>query len=256
MSAQLKTMNTKLTTIEKDVKQNTDAIEGIKQDQTEVDNKVKNLEKGHLDLKNSNKQNQEGAARLVLNELREQDSRKDNIIIQNIPESEENDFDDRKKEDIENVEKLFKILDLDLDEENIKFLKRLGKKDENNPTRPLLIGFKNSEEKEKVLGKAINLKNEEEPWCEVYISPDLTLQQRKEDERIRTQVDMKNAEMSEEEALNFKYVVTGKKGQRRMVKINLENLPNRQAAHSTRGRGGGQGGRGRGRGRGRGTNRN
>lgn len=218
ITAKYKELDTKVTKIEKQVTELQKTTESLVTEKATMNDKLEKVEKATSELKEGAKSDNEAAARLVLTELREQESRKDNIIIQNVAESTKKDFEERKSDDREKIVELATVLEVDLSEVKIKFIKRLGKKDDNT-VRPLLVGFRCNVDRENLLEKAKNLrKMRDTEWYEVYISPDLTHQQRKEDERLKQESEKKNAERSEEEAKNFEFCLVGKKGQKKLVK--------------------------------------
>ena len=181
----------------------------------------------------------------VLRELREQESRKNNIVIHNMMESNKGTAMARKENDIVGIEELASTISVQFNRDRIKFMKRLGEKKEGK-TRPLLVGFKNFDTKEEFLEQAKLLDQEEDSWRDVYLCPDLTFKQREEDERIRKEAEKLNSEHSEADVLNFEFRLVGRKGQKRMVKASVRQTPIRgePSKRGTRGGGRGRGNRG------------
>ena len=107
------------------------------------------------------------AVQKALLEEKEIEKRRLNLIVQALPEDED---------DEGNVKKLINErlnCDIEIDRSNCT---RLGKSSPEKP-RPLRIVMKNFESKRKVLDASKQLKNDEE-YSNVYISPDLTQNQR------------------------------------------------------------------------------
>ena len=184
----------------------------------------------------------------VFTEMRERESRKCNIIIHNLPEpgAEIIDKDERITKDKNSVEELCRVIGVELDVKEVsRFAKRLGAPSADRITpRPLLVGFKLAEHCDAVLENAPLLSEKDEPWTSVNIIRDLTKIQRKEEEDMRTVAETKNAERSEEEAENWMWKVVGRRGERRIVKVSLEEVETEEGQEGRRGQA-----RGRGRGR-------
>ena len=240
MSIQMKEMDKKISKIEKTVKSNSDNIATLNKASDTVNDKLKSLEKSQDELKDNNRHNQEGTARVVLAELRQQESKKDNLVVHMIKESTSDNLEERKEDDRSEIDDLFTELELDISSEDVKFIKRLGRRTQDT-VRPILLGLKTHSDKEKIMSRANTLKDKEDPWNEIYISPDLTYQQRKEDERVRAECEQKNLERSEEDSLNFEFRVVGRKGQKILVKTSLRESSQRATqGPAPRGRGRGR----------------
>ena len=98
---------------------------------------------------------------------------------------------------------------------------RLGKKNEGAEAkpRPLIVRIVDEETREKVLRDARKLRNVE-GWNRVFVSPDLTWQQREEGKKIEKKL-KEEAEKKTEEAVKDgkkgKFIVVGPRGRRRTV---------------------------------------
>jgi uncharacterized coiled-coil protein SlyX len=160
----------------------------------------------------------------VFDEMRERKSRSCNLIIHNLNEPG-NDIKDRKErvaKDKEALNELFTVLELSINvEDSTRFAKRLGPANESSP-RPLLVGITDDVKCKSVLEKSPNLSKKEKPWSEINIVRDLTKLQRKEESRMREEVEKKNEELSEDEMGNWKWKVVGRRGERKIVKIAIE----------------------------------
>ena len=84
----------------------------------------------------------------VIKEIKEQEMRKNNIIVYNVPESNSEDGAERSKQDREVIRELAKICKENWKKEDVVSAIRLGKRHANGRSRPLLIKL-NSEEKKK-----------------------------------------------------------------------------------------------------------
>lgn len=255
MSAQMKEIDKKVTKLEKNYSAQQETIGTVVKDTKLLGEKVEAISKEQKDMRTQETSSEGRNISEVLRELREQEARKNNIVVHNIEESNNPSADNRKEYDTKSLENLAGQLAVNFSRESVQFIKRLGKKTPGR-TRPLLIGMKEFDTKEKFLEKARTLVDKEEAWCDVYLCPDLTPKQREEDENARKECERKNAERTEEEALNYQFRVVGKKGQRRVVissnrdTTNTETRPRRTASQPTtqigRGKGGPRGGEARG----------
>lgn len=248
MSVQMKEIDKRVTKLEKNCNAQQEAIQTVVKDTKLLGEKVEAISKEQKQMKTQGTNNESKNISEVLRELREQEARKNNVVVHNMEESDEANSDSRKEHDMENLKNLAGQLGVSFSRDKVQFMKRLGKKTDGK-IRPLLIGMKETESKEQFLDKARTLVDKDEPWCDVFLCPDLTPKQREEDENARKECEKKNAERTEEEALNYEYRVVGKKGQRRIVisAIRDTTRPRRTASQPITQRKGGRGGqRGRG----------
>ena len=204
---------------------------------TEIYKKVEDLEQGHHEIRSeveavkgsvkevdskvdkmieSNSKASEKFQDEVFAELRDREERKKNIIIHNLDEPGQDVTRgiDRKKEDHSSVITLLTFLDcLDKPEEEVKFVRRIGER--STTTRPMLIGFRSSASRDKVLRNAHKLSGSR--YVDTSLIPDLTKRQRKEDEEVRKFCDEKNRQRQGDD-LNFIWKPVGPRGERRAVK--------------------------------------
>jgi hypothetical protein len=103
-------------------------------------------------------------------------------------------------------------------ESDIKFMTRLGKYEENK-NRPILMAVRDSGLKDYLLNNSYKLKHGH--YEKVRITKDLTKRQREEELQLIEEAKKRNSELSEEEKKNFEWKVTGKKGERRLIKGRL-----------------------------------
>jgi len=85
-------------------------------------------------------------------------------------------------------------------EKDKKFIRRLGKKPDPGESRPIQIVFYNQNKKTEILRNCYKLTNCREWFNGISVLPDLTEQQRKDEVRLRKEVDKKNSELTEEES--------------------------------------------------------
>ena len=122
-----------------------------------------------------------------LDEKKGKDERQCNLIFHNVPESKSGDTDVRKEEDQTQVHRILQHLDVQISPSDIEQAVRLGKKTDGQE-RPRLLKIKLSrvEPKKQTLSRAKKLKDSKnECYNSVFISPDLTFQEREENRRLR-----------------------------------------------------------------------
>ena len=178
----------------------------------------------------------------ILSELREREERKQNVIFYGIPEARDDlQGYQKKKYDTDYVFDVASCLEINLRENDLKYVRRLGKK--GNESRPLQAGFYDEWPKKSLLRYGKNLK-ESRSYNRVFISADLTQTQRKEEKDMEIEVVKRNSELEYQDALNSEWKVVGIKGERRMM-LTQKYKPNWEGEGQYRG-----GWRGRGRGQG------
>lgn len=150
----------------------------------------------------------------VIREIKDQESRRQNIILHNIPESNADDGSERVKHDKEQARELAKICKESWKKDDILSAIRLGKKQNDNKPRPLLIKMIN-EDKKKALFKNLKLlQTAPEKYRNVSVQNDLTTKQREEDKKLRDEA----KKLENESSGNEKFKVRGPPWARRIVK--------------------------------------
>jgi hypothetical protein len=151
-------------------------------------------------------------------EMREREIRKKNVIMHRVGEAgpEMKTLEDRKAWDMKSCDNIFRALDLEMSSDSaIRFVRRVGERGEG--PRPLVVGLKKEWQREDLLEKARRLKDTQ--FSEVTVAPDLTKGQRNEEAAMSSEVEKRNAELTEEErAKNLEWRVVGARGERRVVK--------------------------------------
>ncbi len=227
MSKNVKFMDSKIDGLEKKLKKKDEEISKLQQDvsdlKTQFDSFKKDGKEAQVAVENSESTNVQN----MMKELSDQEARRCNVICHNIPESCSLNAENRKKDDLDISIELLNTIGVKVGEESFAAVKRLGKKDK---TRPLLVVFKNSNLRDKVLANSKQLADRMDYWQEVRISPDLTANQRKHDQLIHEEVEKLNSERTAEESLNFIFRAVGRKGSKKIIKCqeseSAPNLPN------------------------------
>lgn len=141
-----------------------------------------------------------------LDELKDREARKDNIVIFNIAECSEEEIDVRKDFDAAQATELFRSdLGVAADVSNPV---RLGKRQVNAAyPRPLRVTVNNERTKWNILKAAKNLRESgKEELKVVYIKRDMTRMERMEDENLRKQL-MEKRKEAEEKGLRCTWII-------------------------------------------------
>ena len=173
----------------------------------------------------------------VFKEFNERETRKDNLVVHNVPEPVDcATAEDKKYEDQRKIGDIFRAAGTNLDLANeIKFMYRAGEKGKqaNSGPRPLIIGFRNQASRELIYRSARKLKNSQH--ADIYIVPDLTARQRKDEENLRQEAEKRNGEMNDTDSGNWEWKVIGPKGQKRLIKAKkTQDDNNSNSNHNTR----------------------
>lgn len=156
-----------------------------------------------------------------VDEIRDEEGRKNNIIIYGVPESTAEDGLERKTDDTKFLCKLFEeAMELEGSSEGIGKVIRLGRKSEDKDRpRPLLVGFDTAWNKNQVLRETRKLKGKEE-YAAVTLKHDMTKAQR--DKQRKLTQEARRLE-DEDTSGEFIYRVRGPLGKRTIMKIKKTN---------------------------------
>ena len=133
-------------------------------------------------------------------EQMEKVQRKKNVVIYNLPESEEEQARDRYKEDEIACRKIFEVMEMENIEQ--KQLIRLGKREEYK-IRPVLVKLKDEEAAKEVLVRAKRLRFSEQ-YAGVFISKDLSRAEREREKNLRKELKELRENETEEEWYKIK----------------------------------------------------
>lgn len=155
---------------------------------------------------------------VIKTEMKEREVRSNNIVVYGIPESNEADTDKRKEHDKKQVIEMMKVLEVETKGEvMVKY--RAGKIREDGKGRPMVVKVKEDEEREKILSHARKLSGKPE-WKSVFISPDMTWEQREEEKKVEKRLREEAEKKTEDAKKDGKtggYIVVGRRGARRVV---------------------------------------
>ena len=165
--------------------------------------------------------NMEKALKDVQLEMAKENEEKDrkalNIVIHGAAESGKTDKEEVKADEEEMVMKLAEAMEVEI-EGDIQVMYRTGAKKADGKPRPLVVKVSNDATREKLLTSGNRLARKTD-WKKVFVSLDLTYQQREEARKLDAQL-YEEAEKKTEEAKNEgrgggRYRVVGQRGRRK-----------------------------------------
>jgi len=149
-------------------------------------------------------------------EEKDKEDRKNNIIIYNIPEQVTGTVDEKLKLDKLFILELLNALQTGVDEEDIKKQVRLGKKDDNGKSRPILLQFGGRLAKSLVMDSLFRLKNIATKFNNITVSHDMT---KKEREDCKALVQEAKDKALQDVSGEWLYRVRGPPGQMKIIQI-------------------------------------
>ena len=151
-------------------------------------------------------------------EMNQRELRRNNIIVHGLPEPEVSEAGSSKEEiqakERENLDNLFDSLRMaDEVKESVKFRRRIGEKVANK-TRPFLIGFQTSNDRDQFMETATKSADKR-----ISFKPDLTKMQREENMKLRNEVQNLNNAKPSDESGDYRWKVAGPPELLRKVKV-------------------------------------
>ena len=185
--------------------------------------KVKtDLEGMEKEVTNGMEKAKEEVKKEVRTEMKDQEERSENVVIYGLAESGDNTERGKEAEE-KKVKDMAKEVGVDLSQGEFEVRFRAGKKreEEGAKPRPLIVKISSGEKRERIRRNARLLSRSEE-WKSVFISEDLTWQQReearKQEKECREEAD-KKTEAAKNEGKQGKFRVVGPRGRRRVVYV-------------------------------------
>lgn len=156
-----------------------------------------------------------------LEEEKDVESRKGNIILYRVPEDRTDDLATRNEKDKVYVKDLLdSVFDIRCQQGDIIKMYRLGRwSGDGSVPRPLLVGFSQVDMKSRVMGALRQLKEADQRFKNVSISNDLTPKQREEIKKLLADAKKEHADNSSEDEGNFRFLVVGHGHRKRVIKI-------------------------------------
>jgi hypothetical protein len=160
-----------------------------------------------------------------IEEDNEIEKRRCNLIVYKIPEKSSDDLGTRKASDKSFVlDLLDSVFQIRAEEEDIVKFFRLGRLSEDiNTVRPLLIGFKTCEMKEKIMENLRYLKQADVRFKDICVAHDLTPKQRDEVKKLIEAAKKDHKENDQEKVENFRFLVVGQGTRRKVIKLRKQN---------------------------------
>ena len=206
-------------------------MDSLQEDQDTQKARMDSFEK-QLVLLNKEKNNNDA----VYKEMRDRENRRENLVIHQIPEAPTSlKGGERREFDANRAMELFQFIGCAVRREDIKFIYRPGETTEPNRPRPVILSLQDEAMKKRILSNTRKLANSK--FDRVSIIPDLTPQQRKEEDDLRKEAERLNNELDSMESLNWEWVLVGPRGRRRLIKRRKLNQ-GEGGEGSWRGRGG------------------
>ena len=146
------------------------------------------------------------------------ESRRCNVILYRIPESDEVLAEDRNKHDKSVCEQFFHAFNVGFDRDDIRRVQRLGKRNDNYP-RPILVQLGSRHIKNMIMESLYKIKSMDARLRNVIVAHNLTKKQREECKALVEEAKAK----TEQESGDFIYRVRGPPGLMRMVKVRKTN---------------------------------
>ena len=153
----------------------------------------------------------------VMEEMQEREARRLNLVVHGVEEPPESIRANRDRQEMDRCqcEELFRAMRARTKKEDLRFCRRIGEKGPH--PRPMVIGLETEEEKRHILFRSRNLQNTR--FQDVSIVPDLTRKQRELEDKLRREADERNKYLTaEDQANNLRWIVVGKRGEKRMIK--------------------------------------
>jgi hypothetical protein len=163
-------------------------------------------------------QNNINITKQLLEEHKDKENRSNNIIIYNNPEIRTENKDEWFKNEKSFCLKFFnESLNVEVAEEDLGKITRLGKRTDDNLSRPMLIQLKDKSQKNKIMQSLSKLRQADESIKKIIVSHDMTVKEREECKKLVSEAKTKEAESSNQG--EWIYRVRGPPGQMAIVKI-------------------------------------
>jgi len=157
---------------------------------------------------------------IKLEEDKDREVRKNNIIFYRVPENCSDSLEVRKTADTQFVKEMCEVVfGVSVNEDDIRKQYRLGKFQDNGRVRPILISFNDAEKKERIMQNLRNLNLYGTKFKSIGIAHDLTPRQRQTAQELRDEAVRKYAENDATDKENFKFLVVGAHNKQKVIKV-------------------------------------
>ena len=229
------TVNKALRDMKSDMKKMEDQVKVLELEKEVLAEKMERMEKGAVKVTERVEEvvkevatGIEKAKEEVKNEVKTEMTRGDdnssNICIYGLPESKEEDAEKWRESERKKLMEVTDQMGIQVKGEVVVKFRSGRKREEGANPRPMIVRISDDETREKIFQNAWLL-SREEITQKVFISPDLTPQQREEDQKAelaRKEDAAKRTEQAKNEGRGVRYVVVGARGKRRIVSRPLE----------------------------------
>ena len=199
----------------KNIEENRKSIEEIRRLAEEVRNEARQQNRVIEGL-------EERVENAVADELREREARKLNLVFHGVPEIEDTVRNPKERMEMDkgNCGKIIQEMRI-RSNINLRFCRRIVEK--GREPRPVVIGLFSEEDRKRILDGARELRYTR--YENVTVVPDLTKSQRRGEQRLREEADRRNTQLTaEDREKNLKWIVVGKRGEKRLIKgVEREN---------------------------------
>lgn len=194
-----------------------------------IDSNKKDIDSMKMDIDSLKNQPTSSSSAEVLAELDLRESKRPNLMIFSLSEPVSTLPNSEKKEiDIEKVEDICSSIGCSIDPTpDIKFIYRVG--EQGTKPRPLSVGFRNPEIKEKILKSAWKL-GKNEGLKHISLAPDLTLNQIEKEKELLADASSRNKSLTDADAKNFVWKLIGPRGNRILRKVKKREEENQNPA--------------------------
>ena len=156
-------------------------------------------------------------------EERDLENRKRNIILYRVPEKKTDSVPERKTSDTVFVKDFLDgVFNMKVDENEIEKMFRLGRWSEDK-ARPLLVAFRNIEQKENIMANLRNLRQPIDKFRGISISHDLHPKEREDIKLMVEEAKQKHIDDGGDAVENYRFLVVGKGERRKVIKIQRKN---------------------------------
>ena len=223
-SRSLKAMRDTIIKLERRIEKVEGSCDKVTKDVDALNDKVvtmdKDLDQVCNDLDKLKSQNPVAQSNIdMMNELREQAIRRDNVLIHNAPESGIDLSNKAKKDhDMKIIADICSELKIDFNwEDDVKFISRVGKLSDDGYPRPIICGFRDRALRDRLLNLQFKLKHSRN-LSNYRMVPDLTKNERDSEIALENECTRRNKEITDNDPeATFLWTLLGQKGAKRMV---------------------------------------
>jgi len=156
-------------------------------------------------------------------EEKDLEKRRKNIIMYRVPEKKTDDVSERKNSDEVFVKDLLDgVFNMKMYDGDIERMYRLGRWSEDK-ARPLLVTLKNADQKDFIMANLKNLRQPIEKFKGIGISHDLHPKEREERRRLVEEAKQDHVANASDNVGNYRFIVVGNGQRRKVIKIKRNN---------------------------------